>query len=102
MKPLAIWLAIVAVVFGVYAAVTLSLQETERVFVVVDSSQPMALLENSIIVELDRIDDDDAEFALATVSDQSSNTGLVHSWRTDLRWSGTPLFARCSFAEIES
>ena len=103
MKPLAIWLAIVAVVFGGYALVASLLRETEQVFVVVDASQPMALLNNEIIVELDRIDDrDDAEFALVTISDRPSNTGLVHSWQSELRWNNTPLFGPCSFADVDS
>jgi hypothetical protein len=102
-KPLAIWLAIVVVVFGGYAVVANLLDETEQVFVVVDASQPMMVLNNDIIVELDRIDDQDgAEFALATVSSQRSNTALVHSWQAELRWANTPLFGRCSFDEIES
>jgi hypothetical protein len=102
-KPLAIWLAIVAVVFGGYALVASVLDETERVFVVVDASQPMLALNNDIIIELDRIDDrDGAEFALATVSSQRSNTGLVHSWQSELRWSNRPLFGLCSFADIDS
>ncbi len=101
MKPLAIWLAIVAVVFGGYAAVTIALQETDRVFVFVDASQPMELLDSEIVVELDRIDDrDDAEFALARGQDRSSE--LVHSWQTDLRWATTPLFAPCSFESIDT
>jgi hypothetical protein len=102
-KPLAIWLAIVAVVFGGYALVASLLRETEQVFVVVDASQPMLVLNNDIIVELDRIDDQDgAEFALATVSSQRSNTAVVHSWQQELRWANTPLFGRCSFDEIDS
>ena len=103
MKPLAIWLAIVAVVFGGYALVANLLSETEQVFVVVDASQSMALLNNDIIVELDRLDDrDDSEFALATVSSRPSNTALVHSWQSDLRWTTTPLFGPCSFESIDS
>jgi hypothetical protein len=41
-KPFAIWLAIVAIVFGGYALVSASLQETSRVFVFVDASNPMS------------------------------------------------------------
>jgi hypothetical protein len=102
-KPLAIWLAIVVVVFGGYAVVASLLDETEQVFVVVDASQPMMVLNNDIIVELDRIDDQDgAEFALATVSSRPSNTALVHSWQDELRWATTPLFGPCSFDGVES
>ena len=101
MKPLAIWLAIVAVVFGGYALVASLLRETEQVFVFVDSSFRMEALNNEIIVELDRIDDrSDAEFALARGQDRSSE--LVHSWQPELRWTTTPLFAPCSFADIDS
>ena len=103
MKPLAIWLAIVAVVFGGYALVANLLSETEQVFVVVDASQPMLVLNNDIILELDRIDDrDNAEFALATVSSRPSNTGLVHSWQAQIRWPNAQLFGPCSFAEIDA
>lgn len=101
MKPLAIWLAIVAVVFGGYALVASLLRETEQVFVFVDSSFRMETLDNEIIVELDRIDDrSNAEFALARGQDRGSE--LVHSWQPELRWTSTPLFAPCSFADIDS
>ena len=101
MKPLAIWLAIVAVVFGGYALVASLLRETEQVFVFVDSSFRMEALNNEIIIELDRIDDrDNAEFALARGQDRGSE--LVHSWQPELRWSTTPLFAPCSFTDIDS
>jgi len=100
-KPLAIWVAIVAVVFGGYALIASLLQETEQVYVFVDSSNRMELLENEIIVELDRIDDrDDAEFALARGQDRGSD--LVHTWQAELRWAATPLFAPCSFDGIET
>jgi hypothetical protein len=101
MKPLAIWLAIVAVVFGGYALVTTLLRDTERIFVFVDTSQPMEFLENEIVVELDRLDDrDHAEFALAR--GQSRGEQLVHSWQAELRWTSTPLFAPCSFGGVET
>lgn len=101
MKPLAIWLAIVAIVFGGYALATTLLRDTDQVFVFVDSSNRMELLESEIIVELDRIDDrDDAEFSLAR--GQSRADELVHSWQSELRWTSTALFAPCSFDEVES
>ena len=101
MKPLAIWVAIVVVDFGGYALIASVLQETEQVFVFVDASQPMELLETEIIVELDRIDDrDDAEFSLAR--GQSRGSELVHTWQPSLRWTNTPLFAPCSFDDVES
>ena len=101
MKPLAIWVAIVAVVFGGYALIASLLAETEQVIVVVDASQPMVLLNNDIVVELDRIDDRDrAEFALAFV--RRNTAELIHSFQTELRWTNEPLFAPCSFEGIES
>ena len=102
MKPLAIWVAIVAIVFGGYALVTSLLSETEQVFVFVDSSNPMVALENEIIVELDRIDDrEDAEFALARGQEQSESE-LVHSWQAEFRWANTALFGKCSFEQIDT
>lgn len=101
MKPLAIWVAIVAIVFGGYALVTTLLRETEQVFVVVDASQPMQLLNNDIIVELDRIDDrSNAEFALAYV--RRNTAELTQSWQPQLRWTNEPLFAPCSFDGIDA
>jgi hypothetical protein len=102
-KPFAIWLAIVAVVFGGYALISASLQETSRVFVVVDTSVGMATLDDEIRRELDRIDDrDDAEFALANSSNQRTNSGLVHTWQSQLRWNSPQRFGGCSFDDIES
>ncbi|HSP30373.1 MAG TPA: hypothetical protein VLN74_17625 [Ilumatobacteraceae bacterium] len=101
MKPFAIWLAIVAVVFGGYALVSSSLQETSRVFVFVDASNPMAPVWRDVPRELDRLDDrDDAEFALAR--GQSRGSQLIHSWQPELRWSIVEPFAPCSFTDIES
>lgn len=103
MKPFLIWLGFVAVVFGVFAAVAVALQETSQVFVVVDASNRMSAEENRIVRELDRIDErDDAEFALATVSDTRSGTGLVHPWQSSLRWEGAALFGPCSLTAIDS
>ena len=101
MKPFAIWLAIVAVVFGAYALISASLQETSRVFVFVDASNPMGPVWRDVPAELDRIDDrDDAEFALAR--GQSRGSELLHSWQPELRWSLVEPFAPCSFADIGS
>jgi hypothetical protein len=100
-KPFAIWLAIVAVVFGGYALVSASLQETSRVFVFVDASNPMEGRDREIRAELGDIDDrDDAEFALAF--GRRGTSELVHSWQSNLRWTTQPLFAPCSFDGIES
>lgn len=101
MKPFAIWLAIVAVVFGGYALVSSTLQETSRVFVFVDASNPMGPVWRDVPRELDRLDDrDDAEFALAR--GQSRGSELIHSWQPELRWSVVDPFAPCSFADIDS
>ncbi len=101
MKPFAIWLAVVAAVFGVYAFVSTSLQETSRVFVYVDASNPMGPVWRDVPRELARLDDrDDTEFALAR--GQSRGSDLIHSWQSELRWSSVEPFAPCSFADIES
>ena len=101
MKPFAIWLAIVAVVFGAYALVSSALQETSRVFVFVDASFAMDGKDDEIRAELDDIDDrDDAEFALAF--GRRNDSELVHSWQSELTWTTQPLFAPCSFDGIEA
>jgi hypothetical protein len=99
MKPLAIWITIVVVVFGGYALATSLLRETTQVFVVVDSSFEMGPVWRRAQRELDRIDDSDHhEFALATA--RSLQSGLVHSWQPELTLVGVEPFAPCSFAGI--
>ncbi len=96
MKPLAIWLAVVAVVFGGYALITSATRDTTQVFVVVDSSFQMRPVWTDVQLELDRIDDEDhAEFALAT------EKGPVHSWRPELTLVGVDAFAPCTFDGID-
>ncbi len=99
MKPFAIWLAIVVVVFGAYALIASSLRETTQVFVFVDSSNPMEPVWGDVQRELDRIDDrSSSEFALA--HGQSRSAELVHSWQPELEFSGVTPFAPCSFEGI--
>jgi hypothetical protein len=99
-KPFAIWLAVVVVVFGGYALVASLLQDTSRVFVFVDSSNPMEAVWRDVPRELDRIDDAErSEFALA--QGQSRATDLVHSWQSELSLSGVTPFAPCSFDDID-
>jgi hypothetical protein len=94
-KPLAIWLAIIAVVFGGYALITSAVRDTTQVFVVVDSSFQMRPVWSDVQLELDRIDDEDhAEFALATEKEP------VHSWQSELRLVGVQAFAPCMFEGI--
>jgi len=101
MKPLAIWIAVVAVVFGGYAIATSLLRETSQVFVFVDSSQPMQAVWRFVPAELDRIDDrDHSEFALA--HGQSRTSAIVHTWQPELELVGVEPFAPCSFAEIDT
>ena len=101
MKPLAIWIAVVAVVFGGYALVASLLRETEQVFVVVDTSFFMEANEPEVRRELDRIDDRDrSEFALATVRDRGGSA-LVHSWQDQLALGGFQAFGPCSFAGVD-
>lgn len=100
MKPFAIWLAIVVVVFGAFALITLALRETTQVFVFVDSSQPMEAVWPQVVRELDRIDDrDHTEFALA--QGQSRRSQLVHSWQSELQLGRVTPFAPCSFDGID-
>lgn len=95
MKPLAIWVAVVAVVLGGYAVVTSLLQDTSRVFVVVDSSFPMAEVWSQVPGELDDLDDEDhAEFALVT------EKRPIHSWQSELALGGVEPFAPCTFDGI--
>jgi len=100
-KPLAIWIAVVAVVFGGYALVASLLRETEQVFVVVDTSFFMEAKEPEVRRELDRIDDRDrSEFALATVRDRGG-AAVVHDWQDELTLGGFQAFGPCSFAGID-
>ncbi len=96
MKPLAIWIAVVAVVFGGFALVTNVARDTDRVFVVVDSSFQMQPVWSDVRRELDRIDDADySEFALATEKDP------IHSWQTELELVGVEPFAPCTFDGVD-
>ena len=97
MKPLLIFLAGLVLVFGALAlAISLS-RETERVFVVVDSSFSMGEVWQQVPGELDSIDDQSySEFALATEKD------LIHSWQERLRFRDTTTYAPCDFSGIEA
>ena len=99
MKPLAIWIALVAVVFGGFALTTSLLRDTTQVFVAVDSSFEMGPVWRRVQRELDRIDDSDrSEFSLATA--RSLQSGLIHSWQPELTLVGIEPFAPCSFEGI--
>lgn len=99
MKPLAIWLTIVAVVFGGYALAVSLLRDTTQVFVAVDSSFEMGPVWRQVQRELDRIDDNDhSEFAVATA--RSVQSGLIHTWQPELTFVGIEPFAPCSFVGI--
>lgn len=101
MKALGIWLALLGVLFGGYAAAETTLAVKSQVFVFVDSSNPMAPVWVDVQRELSSIDDrGDAEFALA--HGQSRTTDLVTTWTSQLSLSGVQPFAPCSFDEIES
>ena len=99
MKPLAIWIALVAVVFGGFALTTSLLRDTTQVFVAVDSSFEMGPIWRQVQRELDRVDDGDhSEFSLATA--RSLQSGLIHSWQPELTLVGIEPFAPCSFEGI--
>lgn len=97
MKPLLIWSALVAVVFGGFAVVTTTTRATDQVFVVVDSSFPMREVWSRVPRELDRIDDRSyAEFALAT------EKSPVHGYQDELVLGAVEPFAPCTFEEIDA
>ena len=97
MKALAIWVVVIAAVFGVFAVVTNALRDTEQVFVVVDSSFPMTAVWSQVDDALDDIDDQDrAEFALATEKD------FIHGWQSSLVLVGVEPFAPCDFNTIST
>ena len=97
MKPLAIFVIGLAVVFGAIAVITGIVRDTSRVFVVVDSSFPMVEVWSQVPGALDDIDDQRySEFALATEKE------LIHSWRDSLHLDDTTPFAPCDFSEIEA
>lgn len=92
-----IWLGGLVVVLVVFAVAVNLVRDTSRVFVVVDSSFPMAAVWSRVPDELDEIDDRRyAEFALAT------EKSLVHSWRDELRLGAVTAFAPCDFEGIAS
>jgi hypothetical protein len=95
-RPLAIFLLGVAVVFGGIAAAIVLTTPTERAFVVVDNSFAMREVWNQVPGALDDIKAEGyAEFALATEKD------LVHSWQDSLQLRARTPFAPCDFSEIE-
>jgi hypothetical protein len=96
-KPLLIWIAIIAVVFGSYALITSAVRDTEQVYVVVDSSFQMRPVWRDVQLELDRIDNQEhAEFALAT-----TQQGPIHSWQSSLDLVGVDIpFGVCTYAGI--
>jgi hypothetical protein len=94
-KPLAFWTIGLLVVFGGFAVIVNLVRETDRVFVVVDSSFQMEGVWNRVAGELDKIDDQPySEFALAT--EKTS----VHSWGDTLRLGAVRPFAPCGFDEV--
>ena len=97
MKPFAIFVAGLVIVFGTFAVVTSIVRDTGRVFVVVDSSFPMVEVWSQIPGTLDDIDNRRfSEFALATEKE------LVHSWRDSLQLGSTTPFAPCDFSEVDA
>ncbi len=97
MRALAVWLPLFAVVFGGYALVShLSLTDNPRqVFVVVDSSFPMAEYWSQVPDELDELGGARyTEYALAT------EKNAVHSWQERLMLGAVDPFAPCDFSEV--
>ena len=94
MRPLAVFLIGVVLVFGALAAVILLTRPTERAFVVVDNSFAMRAVWNQVPGALDDIEREYAEVALAT------EKGLVHSWRSAFALRARTPYAPCDFADI--
>ncbi len=98
MKPLAIWAVGVVAAFAALTGLTGATRDTDQVFVVVDTSQPMGGVLNRVPGELDRIDDrEHTEFALAIVGATSTS---IHGYQSDLEWVDTEAFRPCSFEGI--
>jgi len=97
LKPLAIFVVGVLLVFGALAAAIMLSRETERVFVVVDSSFPMREVWTQVPGTLDEVGSrGSSEFALATEKD------LVHSWQSALRFRDVSQFAPCDFSGLDA
>jgi hypothetical protein len=96
-KPLAIFLAGLLVAYGLLAAAIVLSRETERAFVVVDSSFPMRAVWNQLPDALAAIEDQGfAEYALA------SEKELIHPWQRQLRFPEIRAYAPCDLSEIEA
>ncbi|MEX1333870.1 MAG: hypothetical protein AB1Z66_01070 [Candidatus Limnocylindrales bacterium] len=97
MRPLAVFLLGVAIVFGLLAAAIVLTRPNERVFVVVDTSFPMREVWEQVPRVLETIKDEGyAEVALATEKD------LVHSWQERFRLRAVTPYAPCDFADVET
>lgn len=97
MKPLAIYLVALLLAFGGLATVITVSRDTERVFVVVDSSFAMRDVWRQVPGALDALDDAGySEFALASEKD------LIHSWQERLRFRDSRAYAPCDFTGISA
>jgi len=97
LRPLAIFVVGVLLVFGALAAVIMLSRESERVFVVVDSSFPMREAWPLLPGTLDDIGSrGSTEFALATEKE------LIHGWQDELRFREVSQFAPCDFSGIDA
>ena len=97
MRPLAIFLAGVVIVFGLLAAVIVLSRPSERLFVVVDGSFPMRSVWSQVPGALAELQDEDyAEYALAT------EKRLIHSWQTSLVLRAPAPYAPCDLGGLEA
>lgn len=97
MRPLAIFLLGLVLVFGVLVVVIMLSRPTERAFVVVDNSFPMRAIWSQVPGALDDIEGEGyAEVALAT------EKGLVHSWQESFALREPTPYAPCDFTAIEA
>jgi len=94
-RPLAIFLVGLLVVFGALAAVIVLSRPSERVFVVVDNSFPMRDVWSQVPGTLKELDSEAySGYALAT------EKGLVHSWQDSLALRAPTPYAPCDFEAI--
>jgi len=94
-KPLLIWVTVVAVLFGGLGVLSSSLNETKRTFVLVDSSFEMTAVWADVRGAVADIGSrEDHEFALATEKE------LVHSWADRLDVGGISPYAPCGFGDV--
>ena len=97
MRPLAIFLLGLVLVFGALAVVIVLSRPTERAFVVVDNSFPMRAVWSQVPGALADLEGEGySEVALAT------EKGLVHSWQGSFSFREPTPYAPCDLTGIDA